>query len=417
MRLLSLRLKNIGPFINEKLDFISHKNHTDSSPVVIITGENGTGKTIILDTIRALFYSKSNKIEREIVRVNSDFLGELNIEYNGEERKISSSILSKYGFILETNSLNHINFSGRFSPINREVPNSNWNWILDYWTSKLSNDSFEIKSLITPKVEEVYQHSLEGIQKNVEVSQLICFFDYLRGSQDPKESELGEYLFVILKKIVKISLIDGELKYVSRTNLQPIVSQLGQDLSLDKLSSGNLYLIKRMVSLLGKMYCLYIINQTSIDELCNTGGVLLIDEAENHLHPKWQKTFLKSIQELFPNLQIIVTTHSPFIVSSVDNAKVFVCKSKGDHAEIVDETNIYSNMPVEEILLSPLFGETHPFNQHITQLLEDRKKATEQKDIARKRDIEKELLELNPQYFNYFNIDNILGEMMEKQGQ
>ncbi|MEN8216579.1 MAG: AAA family ATPase [Pseudomonadota bacterium] len=92
-----------------------------------------------------------------------------------------------------------------------------------------------------------------------------------------------------------------------------------------------------MVSLLGKMYLIHILNQSPIEELCKTQGILLIDEAENHLHPKWQKTFIQSIQEIFPNLQLIATTHSPFIVSSVENTKIFVCQSKGDHAEITDE--------------------------------------------------------------------------------
>ena len=51
--------------------------------------------------------------------------------------------------------------------------------------------------------------------------------------------------------------------------------------------------------------------------------IILIDEIDLHLHPKWQKSFLNSILSIFPNIQIIVTTHSPFIVSSIENAKVF----------------------------------------------------------------------------------------------
>jgi predicted ATP-binding protein involved in virulence len=159
------------------------------------------------------------------------------------------------------------------------------------------------------------------------------------------------------------------------------------------------------------MYSIHILNKYPIEELCQTQGLLLIDEAENHLHPKWQKTFIQSICEIFPNLQLIVTTHSPFIVSSVENAKIFVCHSTGDHAEITDETDIYSNKPVEEILLSPLFGATHPFNQNITELLQKRKKAINTKDDVQKTKIEKELKEINPQYFNFLNIDNILGEI------
>ena len=208
-----------------------------------------------------------------------------------------------------------------------------------------------------------------------------------------------------------MSLIDGEFKYVARKTLEPIVLQTGQEVSLDKLSSGNLYLIQRMVSLLGKMYSVHVINNNSIDDLCKTPGILLIDEAENHLHPKWQKTFIKSIQEIFPNLQIIVTTHSPFIVSSIENAKIFVCQSKGNHAIITDETDIYSNKPIDEILLSPLFGITYPFNKEISDLLQKRKIAISEKKFSKRNQIEDTLKQINPQYFSFFEIDTLLEDL------
>lgn len=53
MRLLNLELKNIGPFKSAELDFIGDGN-VEKPPVTIITGENGTGKTIILDAIRGV---------------------------------------------------------------------------------------------------------------------------------------------------------------------------------------------------------------------------------------------------------------------------------------------------------------------------------------------------------------------------
>jgi len=198
---------------------------------------------------------------------------------------------------------------------------------------------------------------------------------------------------------------------VARTTLEPIVQQTGHEVTLDKLSSGNLYLIQRMVSLLGKMYSTHIINNNPIDELCKTPGILLIDEAENHLHPKWQKTFIKSIQAIFPNLQIIVTTHSPFIVSSIENAKIYVCQSKGSHAVITDETDVYSNKPIEEILLSPLFGVTYPFNTEISDLLQQRKIAISEKNITKRIELENALKRINPQYFSFFEIDSLLEDL------
>ena len=52
-------------------------------------------------------------------------------------------------------------------------------------------------------------------------------------------------------------------------------------------------------------------------------GVVLIDEIENHLHLEIQKKVLSILTELFPNIQFIVTTHSPFVLNSIDNATVY----------------------------------------------------------------------------------------------
>ena len=51
-------------------------------------------------------------------------------------------------------------------------------------------------------------------------------------------------------------------------------------------------------------------------------GVVLIDELDLHLHPRWQRTALPSLRKAFPRLQFIVTTHSPQVLSSIKNRQV-----------------------------------------------------------------------------------------------
>ena len=51
-------------------------------------------------------------------------------------------------------------------------------------------------------------------------------------------------------------------------------------------------------------------------------GVVLIDELDLHLHPRWQRVALPRLRRAFPRLQLIVTTHSPQVLSSVDNRQV-----------------------------------------------------------------------------------------------
>ncbi len=398
MRLLELSLKDIGPINNGYLDFTNENEQY--CPVTIITGENGTGKTIILDAIRTLL--GGDIINRNIFRINSSHI---NCRF-----QINNEILEENN--LKLKSIKHQNSNIRHKFI---LPNKGSDkWIANYWTSKTKNDDFSISNLIALQPEKYLHNALDGIQSNVEVTKLICYFDYLKTSDNPKEKQEGEFLFNSLKDIIKLSLNGGEFLYVERKTLTPIVSQLGNEVAINQLSSGNLYLIQRLISLLGQMYSVYILNpEIELVDLCKIPGLLLIDEAENHLHPKWQKTFLNSILDIFPNLQIIATTHSPFIVSSVKNAKVFVCKSMIDHSIIIDETAQYSNKPIEEVLLSDVFN-TERFNQEITTLLEQRDRAIALKDCELKAKLESELKSINPTYFSYFDIEKMMQELVEK---
>ena len=55
----------------------------------------------------------------------------------------------------------------------------------------------------------------------------------------------------------------------------------------------------------------------------STEGVVLIDEIETHLHLELQRIILPFLTELFPNIQFIVTSHSPFILGSIENAVIY----------------------------------------------------------------------------------------------
>lgn len=48
-------------------------------------------------------------------------------------------------------------------------------------------------------------------------------------------------------------------------------------------------------------------------------GIVLIDEIELHLHPKWQGKIVPVLMDTFPNIQFIITTHSPKVLSEIKN--------------------------------------------------------------------------------------------------
>lgn len=75
-----------------------------------------------------------------------------------------------------------------------------------------------------------------------------------------------------------------------------------------------------------------------------TEGIVLIDEIETHLHLELQKAIMPALTHMFPNIQFIISTHSPFILNSVDNAVIFDLENK----TLVKQG--FANFPYESIV-------------------------------------------------------------------
>jgi hypothetical protein len=108
--------------------------------------------------------------------------------------------------------------------------------------------------------------------------------------------------------------------------LKPRLRVLGRDSNFSQLPDG----IRATVGWIGD----FMMRQ---DVAKDGGGVLMLDEVDTHLHPLWQRKLLPTIRKALPNVQIIVTTHSPFVISSCPGARV--------HVRELDEQGRASNRP------------------------------------------------------------------------
>ncbi len=395
MKIHSLDIKNIGPFKEAHLDFNTECDATKGiEPVTIITGNNGAGKSIIIDAIRAMFEHKC--LERDIVANRTNFKISLELFENGLKSYSIESITER-GLL---NPANYMNLNRFFE--DRGISPSGWNFVVDYWSSKLPSDSFKISNMSAIKHKEVFVDTFKGRKSNLELTNFICSTDYLRSSDDPQEKKTGNFIFDYIKTIFKECLDNGEFKYIRRSDYTPIISQNGNEVSLDQLSSGNIFLLEHLLLFLCKMYSVSVLNNLPVNEIMNIPGFLLIDEIENHLHPKWQKKILGIIRKLFPNVQIILTTHSPFVVSSIKGAKIYTCLASNEGSSIVDTTDIYDNLPVDEVLLSDVFG-VSPFNDEISKLMEERRNYIKAGDMDKAKEKLAELKAINPGYFMFLS--------------
>jgi len=114
----------------------------------------------------------------------------------------------------------------------------------------------------------------------------------------------------------------------------------------------------------------------------NMEGLVLIDEVETHLHVDLQKKIMPILTELFPNIQFILTTHSPFVLNSLENAVIYDLEK---HLLI---ENGLANLPYEGIVESYFDVDTmsktlsDKFNQYKALLQKSSLTAKEHAELA-----------------------------------
>jgi len=128
----------------------------------------------------------------------------------------------------------------------------------------------------------------------------------------------------------------------------------GQEFSVNQLSDGE----KGLLGLVGDLtYRLAVTHPhlTAGDQLLQKAeAVVMIDEMEQHLHPAWQRMVVPQLLETFPNVQFIITTHSPQVLSHVEDKSVFLLRQTDEGIVHAPLSEVYGQS--YERLLEDVFG-------------------------------------------------------------
>lgn len=134
-------------------------------------------------------------------------------------------------------------------------------------------------------------------------------FDYSTPIGNYIQETLNLFTTTLYGEEVNVSV--GASKYSNGQSL--VITKKDVTLEFIQLSSGEKYAISVILELI---YRNTILNP-EVDNYKITPGIVLIDEIESHLHPRWQLTIIKALQLCFPKVQFIVSSHSPLVASSV----------------------------------------------------------------------------------------------------
>lgn len=182
--------------------------------------------------------------------------------------------------------------------------------------------SLDIKSI----KEWCLKMELAAFQKNAKVGEYETFKSIVAAVMQ-KMSGLTE------KPVISYSQQVGDIVY----------SENNKSMLISNLSAGYQSLLWMTMNL---SYRLALLNPTAGDSMAKIPGVVLIDELDMHLHPKWQWNVVKALEETFPNIQFIVATHSPIIISSCKNENLILLN---EEQEIKYLPNAYG-YSVEDVL-------------------------------------------------------------------
>lgn len=175
-----------------------------------------------------------------------------------------------------------------------------------------------------------------------------------------------------------------EVKLTPRIMVRRRIGTLG----LDQLSDGEQRLFSLFVDIARQLS----INSPG-EEFGNGEAIVLIDEIDVHLHPKWQRLIVPALEELFPSCQFIATTHSPFVIQATDRRKIIPIDPSSSDIDLAGGNSI-------DDIAEDIQGISVPQRSHRAEalsdaakeyfgLLEKRKKNKKAVSLARLRDAEK----------------------------
>jgi predicted ATP-binding protein involved in virulence len=329
MYIQELRLQNFRKFEDVTLQFHPQFN--------ILIGENASGKTTVCDAIKRILHilvCRLNGFEPPLDKSLND------VHYSfpkglSKERHFPLQLTLSISDLLGMNSIWTLQKNNSSDPYTC-IPNINneTNVLHKELQYKISNGEKIVLPLIAyysiPRTEKQQRNQF----KNSSESRLNAYKTCLDGDCNtrPFFNWIYRQFLIDIKKKQKNYLLDAIRQAIKKTisdcceiEYDPVIDEiifsLGEKtFSFNDLSDGYRSMLGMVADIAHRMARLNPDLETMVLE--NTPGIVVIDELDLHLHPKWQRSAVENLRSIFPKVQFIVTTHSPFIIQSARDGEV-----------------------------------------------------------------------------------------------
>lgn len=381
MILDSINIKNFRRF--EDLTVSLNPNLT------VIVAKNGQGKSTLLDScavalgtyVGAFDLGKAKHIEVKDARFNAQnahnpqeqiFNVEVSAKFNQPDIAIKRALTGPKSKTTIKDASDLTNYGKSLMNSVRQLQTVNLPVIAYYGSGRLWNNHRNTtrQSVLNNSRSMGYEDCLSSASNYKQIQQWYTKATYAAVQQKElphlANSNLNEQIKAISSAVDNVLSPEGWSNFIYSLGHEELAMyNKGQGLlPVSMLSDG----VRAMVSLTADLAwrCTKLNPHFGENAPNKTKGIVLIDELDMHLHPAWQQTVVNSLTTTFPNIQFIVTTHSPQILTTVPSSAI----------RIIEDNNVYlapqgSEGAKSSRLLNRIFGvESRPQQNHNTKLLQ-----------------------------------------------
>lgn len=376
MKIKRLNFTNFRGFTEYSIEFADGLN--------LLAGENGSGKSTVLDAIGLMLHQIVGRLKHEnasgaIIPDYNIRSGEselyIQLTFQANEKDVSfSTVRTRAGHSRMGEASNYKELS---------------EWAKAYRDARVKKEPMRYPLLAHYRVNRAVLDIPKRQASAFDSDALSCyegalsghadfrhFFAWYRDQEDFENEQLRynkSYIDQALEAVRSaLRQVLPEIRdiHVRRRPQAMVATKNGVTIEISQLSDGE----KCYLALVGDIACrmarLNVNGTASADEILASHGVVLIDELDLHLHPRWQREAIRKLPEIFPNIQFIVTTHSPQMIGEVPPDRVQYCR-QGMCAPEKHKNAI--GLKSGEIL--EMYMMTHEMNADVQQLERDFHKA------------------------------------------
>ena len=312
-------------------------------PHLIITGKNGSGKTVLLNAIAEYLNKVKNERNLNFLKYGDELkVWQRNLK-TAKEKQNATEIIKYQQYVEDyTNLVNYyfgkviVDFSGATDNIRRILNKAqSGSFVITYFQAYRKVVMSEPKNPTKPK------YNKRGDVKETATSQFLNFMSDLkiqealaRNEKQFDDADEINAWFVDFEKLLQQIFQNDNLKLeFNYKDYSFKICTEGKKFKFTQLSDGFAAALDIVADLILKMQ-----NDGSLTRAYEKEGIVLIDEIETHLHLGLQKIIMPLLTRIFPNIQFIVTTHSPFVLNSMPDAVAYDL----EHRKPIEDLSNYS---------------------------------------------------------------------------